>query len=69
MDEIRTDEEIAEELEEEIQYKGTLKAIEAHAQRYKSLFGDLPSDELTPSAIQNKIAEEMNRRNLRPYRL
>ena len=63
------DEEKAEELAEEASYKETLKAIAAQAQRYKSLFGEFPPSELAFTEIHDKIAEEMARRGLRPFRL
>ena len=58
-----------EELEEEANYKETLKAIETQAKRYKSLFGEFPSNELSHAGIHDKICEEMKRRDLRPYKL
>ncbi len=59
----------AEDLADEVSLKETLKAIEVQAQRYKSLFGELPSGDLTPAEVQDRIVREMARRDLRPYKL
>ena len=69
MTEFRTDEEIAEDSAEESKYKATLVALSDQSNRYKALFGDEPDGRLSPADIHNKIAEEMKRRNLRPYKI
>jgi len=63
-----TEDEI-EEREEGVLEKETLKALAARGERYKSLFGELPPDSMTPAEIQDKIVEEMTRQGLRPYKL
>ena len=68
-DEIRTDEEIAEDLAEEASHQRVVKYLDDLKKRYKTLFGDDPDWKLSTLEIQNKIAAEMRRRDLRPYKL
>jgi len=69
MEEVRTDEEIAEDLEEEANHRKVIKFLDDLNKRYKALFGHDPDRVLSTSEIQDKIAAEMKRRDLRPYRL
>jgi len=69
MEEVRTDEEIAEDLEEETGHRRVVKFLDDLNKRYKESFGHDPDRVLSTSEIQDKIATEMKRRDLRPYRL
>ena len=55
--------------EEEVSRKKTMDALDALAKRYKGLVGSLPPSDLPIAEIQNKIVQEMEKRNLRPYKL
>lgn len=68
-DETRSDEELAEDRAEEARQKQVLDALDALSKRYKSLVGELPPNGISIEGIQNRIREEMIRRDLRPYKL
>lgn len=57
-----------DEIVEEEQHKETLEAIGVLTKKYTDLFGSVPSN-LSISDLQDKIAEEMRRRDLRPFKL
>ena len=57
-----------EELAEEAERRKTQKYLKVLVKIYKQLFGDDPG-ELSILEIQNKIREEMQTKNLNPYKL
>ena len=64
-----SDEEELENLADEARGKEVAEALANLAQRYKALFGNDPSGHPPIAEIQEKIAGEMKRRDLRPYKL
>ena len=63
------EEEELEELADEVKSNQIAAFLANLTERYNALFGHIPPNTLSIQEIQHKIAAEMARRGLRPYKL